>query len=156
MQIQTKYNFDLIFKGTYTLTSASSDGFYESTENSNPDAYTSLSGHGEFRGGAIYTGISKRKGGKIFGLYGEVGIGIAAYSRDVMVWITEYDENSRVSNYYRFSNSFTSISGAMAVGPYLDFGKMCLLATYNSSFSGKSNVGFVKLDGVNLSFVFEM
>jgi len=150
VHIATKLGFDVFVKGVYILPLSNS------VEAGTPIYY--YFSHTQFGGGSFYGGISKRVGSKVFGLYGETGLGFSSASKfqEVNIFYEKnagYSENpDRVVNY---NSSFTSISGILSAGVYINLGGFSMIPTYSATFVSRKDVGTAYLSGVNLSFGFK-
>jgi hypothetical protein len=150
VHIETKYGFNVFVKGVYVLPLSNS------VEVGTPIYY--YFSHTQFGGGSFYGGISKRIGSKVFGLYGETGLGFSSASKfqEINIFYEKgagySKEPDQVLNY---NSNFTGISGILSAGVYINLGGFSFIPTYSATFVSRKDVGTAYLSGVNISFGFK-
>jgi hypothetical protein len=150
VHIETKYGFNVFVKGVYVLPLSNS------IEVGTPIYY--YFSHTQFGGGSFYAGISKRVGSKVFGLYGETGLGFSSASKFQEINIF-YEKGAGYSKepdqVVSYNSNFTGISGILSAGVYINLGGFSMIPTYSATFVSRKDVGTAYLSGVNLSFGFK-
>ena len=150
IQIPTNHGFNVFVKGIYILP------IYKSFEAGTPNYY--YFSHTQFGGGAFYGGISKKIGLKVFGLYGEAGLGFSSASKfqEINIFYEKNDGYSEVPDkVVNLNSAFSNISAILSAGIYLDFGGFSFVPTYSATFVSRKDVGSVYLSGLNISFGFK-
>lgn len=150
VQIEVKYGFNVFIKGIYILPIASNvdDG---------TSSYYYFS-HTQFGGGGLYSGISKKVGTKVFGLYGEAGFGFASaakYQELNIFYQKDAGYSEKPDKILNLNSNFTNISGILSAGVYFNIGGFSIVPTYSATFTSRKDVGTAYLSGVNISFGFK-